>query len=243
MRLDDASVLITGASGGIGREVAIRCAARGALLVLQGRDERVLADLADAVRGRYLRCDLTTAEGIAAAAAAARGVDVVVHAAGVGWWGRTVEMAPADVEALVALDLIAPIRLTQLLLPAMIERGRGHIHFVCSIAGLTGVAGEAVYSAAKAGLSGFADALRLELAGTGVAVSTISPGAVATGFRVPGYVRRLPRPVRPDRVAAAVVAAVEGDRPRTILPRWLAVAAVVRAAAPRAYNRLARRYA
>ena len=243
MQLLDATVLVTGASGGIGGAVAARCAARGAKLIVQGRDEHRLAAVASSVGGRYVAADLACPDGVARLAAGCGAVDVVVHAAGVGWWGSAVEMSPDDVESLVALDLIAPIRLTQLLLPAMLERGQGHVSFVSSIAGLTGVAGEAVYSAAKAGLMGFADALRLELCGSGVSVSTVSPGAVATGFRQPDYARRAPRPVPADRVAALVVTAVEAERPRTIVPRWLALAPVIRAAAPRAYYRLARRYA
>jgi short-subunit dehydrogenase len=243
VELADATVLVTGASGGIGGAVALRCAARGAKLVLQGRDEDRLAAVASSVGGRYVAADLATTDGVARLAAEGEGVDVLVHAAGVGWWGSAVAMTPADVDLLVALDLIAPIRLTQLLLPAMLLRGSGHVSFVSSIAGLTGVAGEAVYSAAKAGLLGFADALRLEVAGSGVGVSTISPGAVATGFRDPEYVRRSPRPVSAERVAGLVVAAIEAERPRTIVPRWLAIAPIVRAAAPRAYHRLARRYA
>ena len=243
MHLDDATVLVTGASGGIGGAVALRCAARGAKLVLQGRDGQRLAALASSVGGRLVPCDLATAEGVSRLAADADGVDVIVHAAGVGWWGSAVAMPPRDVNLLVALDLIAPIRLTQLLLPAMLTRASGHVSFVSSIAGMTGVAGEAVYSAAKAGLLGFADALRLELVDSGITVSTISPGAVATDFRAPAYVRRSPRPVSADRVAALVVAAIEADRPRTIVPRWLAIAPIIRAVAPRAYYRLARRYA
>lgn len=243
MHLDDATVLVTGASGGIGGAVALRCAARGAKLVLQGRDEERLAAVASSVGGRLVVCDLSTAEGVTRLAAEGDGVDVIVHAAGVGWWGSAVAMPPRDVNLLVALDLIAPIRLTQLLLPAMLTRASGHVSFVSSIAGMTGVAGEAVYSAAKAGLMGFADALRLELVDSGITVSTISPGAVATDFRVPEYARRSPRPIPADRVAALVVAAIEADRPRTIVPRWLAIAPIIRAAAPRAYYRLARRYA
>lgn len=243
MQLADATVLVTGASGGIGGAVALRCAARGAKLLLQGRDEERLAAVASSVGGRFVAADLATADGVRRLAAEGGGVDVIVHAAGVGWWGSAVAMPPDDVDLLVALDLIAPIRLTQLLLPAMLTRGSGHVSFVSSIAGLTGVAGEAVYSAAKAGLMGFADALRLELAGSGITVSTISPGAVATGFRIPEYVRRTPRPIPADRVAALVVAAIEAERARTIVPRWLAIAPIIRAAAPRAYYRLARKYA
>jgi short-subunit dehydrogenase len=124
----------------------------------------------------------------------------------------------------------------------MAGRGHGAVVFIGSVAGHVGVPGEAVYAAAKAGLVGLADSLRAELAGLGVSVSVVSPGAVATPFferRGVPYGRRFPRPVPPERVADAVMAAVRTGRPETLVPRWLAVAVRLRGAAPSLYRRLA----
>ena len=135
---------------------------------------------------------------------------------------------PVDtIRRLIEVDLLAAIELTRALLPGMIEQERGAICFVTSIAGRTGVAGEAVYSATKAGLDTFAESLRAETAGSGVNIGVVVPGVVDTGFFVTRgrpYQRTRPRPIPPDVVADAVV--------RT----------VVRALAPGLFRRLAARF-
>jgi short-subunit dehydrogenase len=126
----------------------------------------------------------------------------------------------------------------------MLARGRGRIVFVTSIAGRTGVAGEAVYAATKAGVDAFADSLRFELHGTGVGVAVVVPGVVQTAFferRGRPYGRTSPRPVPPDRVAAAVLRAVTTDGDFYV-PRWLRVPVALRGAAPGLYRALATRF-
>jgi short-subunit dehydrogenase len=117
--------------------------------------------------------------------------------------------------------------------------------FVTSIAGAVGVPGESVYSATKAAVEAFAVVLREELRPAGVGVSTVLPGVVETSFfdtRGVPYDRRVPRPVPPQRVAAAVVRALERGTPRTVVPRWLAFPAWLSAALPGPYRALARRF-
>ncbi|MEO3812267.1 SDR family NAD(P)-dependent oxidoreductase [Sphaerisporangium sp. B11E5] len=250
-RLDGARVLVTGASSGIGAATARAMAARGAKVTLTGRDAGRLAAVAAETGGRAVACDLLADReagrdgGVAGLVAAAGPVDVLVANAGAGWAGPFTGMPPAELERLVRLDLVVPMVLTRLLLPGMIESGRGHVVLVSSIAGAVGVRDEAVYSAAKAGLTVFAEALRHELRGPGApGVSVVLPGVVDTPFfarRGAPYARRRPVPVPPERVARAIVAAVERGRPESYVPAWLRLPARLRGAAPGPFRLLARR--
>ncbi|GLZ54283.1 SDR family NAD(P)-dependent oxidoreductase [Actinomycetospora sp. NBRC 106378] len=229
------TTLVTGASSGIGAAVARRLAGRP--LVLVGRDADRLDAVATATGGTAVRADLTTAAGREAVAAACAGpVELAVHAAGVGAYAPFPTAAP--VGPLLAADLEAPIELTRALWPGLVA-ARGHVVFVASIAAL-GVAGETTYSAAKAGLRAFADALRLE--SDDVGVTTVLPGAVDTPFLARrGYDRRIPRPVSPDVVADALLRGAARRRAEVFVPRWLRVASVVQGAAPGLYRRCAPR--
>jgi short-subunit dehydrogenase len=249
MRLANSTVLVTGASGGIGAETARVLADRGADVVLHGRNRELLDVLAAELAAPTVVADLSTRSGVDALIAGARSlvgpVDAVVHCAGVGWRGEVTAMSADDVARLIAVNLHAPIQLTRAFLPSMRAAGRGHVAFVGSIAGLTGVCHEAVYSAGKAGLDAFAESLRMELAGSGVGVSTLSPGAVDTGFwtaRGSEYHRRIPRLVGAQRVARLLVVDIEHERSNRIVPRWLALAPFTRALAPSAYRHLATRF-
>jgi short-subunit dehydrogenase len=249
MRVADAVVLLTGSCRGIGSACAQALSAHGARVILHARDADLNGASAAALGAKVLSADLTRAGAAEALADAARDVyghvDIVVHCAGVGWYGDTAAMSPPKLDEILDVDLRAPLRLTCAVLPDMLARGYGHVAFIASIAGLTGVARESVYAAAKAGLVTFADSLRLELAGTGVGVSTISPAAVRTEFfehRGVPYGRRLPRPVAAERVAAAVVRGIEHDRANQIVPHWLAIAPAVRGAVPPLFRSLSRRF-
>ena len=258
MQLSGAVVLVTGASGGIGRATAELVAWRGATVVCTGRDGAALQETAARCGGAVLIADLRRAE---AAAAMVEDVlrshgrlDAVVVNAGVGHAGAVVDMAPDRVAELVDVDVRAPLLLARHALAAFRgqaadgnRRTRGLV-FVTSIAGLVGVPGESVYSASKAAVETFAVLLREELRDdpslADVRVSTVAPGVVDTAFfgrRGAPYDRRIPRPIRAERAAAAVVSALETGRPRTVVPRWLAVPARLSAAAPGVYRALARR--
>ncbi|GAA4558776.1 SDR family NAD(P)-dependent oxidoreductase [Planotetraspora kaengkrachanensis] len=256
MGLAGARVLVTGASSGIGAATALALARRRAHLVLAGRDGDRLAEVAARTGGEVVVADLPG--GAAGLAAAAGPVDVLVSNAGEGWCGPFTQMPEEAVERLVGVNLAAPVHLTRLLLPAMIERGRGHLVFVASIAGAVGVAEEAVYSATKAGLMAFAEALRYELRGLGdsrsgdgsaaprIGVTVVVPGVVDTPFfarRGVPYGRRRPAPIPPERVARAVVAAVERGRAECYVPGWLRLPARLRGASPGPFRMLAGRTA
>lgn len=245
MQVGGARVLVTGASSGIGRAVALGCARAGGRVTLVGRDETRLASVAEETGGTPVRADLSVPGEAARIAEVAGPVDVLVNNAGVGLAGELDAIEPSRADALVRTNFVSALELTRAVLPGMRDRGRGHLLMVTSIAARVPVAGESVYAATKAALDQFAAALRLDLAGTGIGVSTIVPGAVATEFfarRGRPYDRRTPRPIPPERVAAAVLAAIERDLPEVIAPRWLRLAIVARAASPRLFDRLSMRF-
>jgi short-subunit dehydrogenase len=251
MLLRNAGALVTGASSGIGAATAAALADAGASVLLTGRDPARLADVARRTGGVALPADLAAADGparlaeAALRAAAEPGIDILVNNAGLGWSGPIGEITSEKISELVTVNLIAAMELTRLLVPGMIERGRGQLVFVSSIAGVTGVPGEAVYAATKAGLVTFAESLAYELAGDGVGVSVIIPAVIATPFfdrRGKPYGRTRPAPVPAERVARAIVSALAHDRGVAYVPRWMRVPARLHGAAPAAFRALAARF-
>jgi short-subunit dehydrogenase len=241
---------VTGASSGIGAAVARRLAADGWHLVLNGRDPQRLSQVATATSAFAFPADLSRPGAeqrlteFALGAAGGR-VDVLVAGAGIGWAGDFASMPPADIDKLFDVDVLPVMHLVRRLLPGMVEAGSGRVVLIGSVAGVLSVRGEAVYSAAKAALAAFADALRYELHGTGVGVSHVVPGVVDTPFfarRGTPYVRSYPRPVPPEKVADAVRDALVHGRDEVYVPGWLRLPGRIRGAAPTLYRRLAARF-
>ncbi len=176
---------ITGASSGIGAALARDLAARGAHVVLSGRNEARLAEVAaDCGETLVLPFDVRDDAALAAATGAAiawkGGVDIAFANAGVSQRSRALKTEMQVYRDIIAIDLTAQIAFSQGLIGHMAERGSGALAFVSSIAGKVGVPMRTAYCAAKFGLAGYADALRAELSHSGVSVHVIYPGSVAT---------------------------------------------------------------
>jgi short-subunit dehydrogenase len=250
VRLAGAVALVTGASSGIGAATAAGLAAAGAKLLISGRDEDRLTAVAARAGAVALPADLSLPDGpdqlVKSALAAAGRVDLLVSNAGTGYAGPIGELSGAQATELVALNLLAPIRLASLLAPGMSARRSGRLVFVSSIAGATGVRHEAAYSATKAGLNYLAESLRYELAGSGVGVTVVLPGVVATPFfthRGRPYQRSRPAPIPAEHVAAAIVDAAARERDVVYVPDWLRFPAWLHGVAPGTFRWLAERFA
>lgn len=191
MNLKDKRILLTGASGGIGRHLALELATQGARLALVARRLDALQALAAEIKNATnqqahpVAADLGTNEGCQAALDKARrelgGIDLLINNAGVVDFHNFSEQDPAMIERIYQTNLIAPVQLTRALLPELLEQGQGRIVNIGSTFGSIGFAYFAVYASSKFALRGFSEALRRELDGSGIGVSYYAPRAVKTG--------------------------------------------------------------
>ena len=179
---NDRSVLITGAGGGFGQELTAQFRAAGARLLLTDIDDRQLRNAIDLAGDSLVAsatADLATVEGCGDIAGVCTAYDIVpdilVNNAGIGIGGRLDNVPRERWETLMQLNLMAPMRLTNLFLPAMVERGSGHIVNISSLAGWVGSQGLTAYCASKFGLRGFGESLAVDQYGTGVNVTNIYP--------------------------------------------------------------------
>ncbi|MBC5784898.1 SDR family oxidoreductase [Ramlibacter sp. USB13] len=189
MRAKDARVLLTGATGGIGKAAARALRAAGARVMLSARSPEALVDQANALRSggdipTWAAADLCNPQQVQqlAAEAASWRCNVVVHAAGVPAFGPLAGETPEHIASVVQANLVAPMLLTRALLPHLQRLPAAQVIYVGSVLGALALPGFSVYSATKFGLRGFAEGLRRELAHTGVLVQYLGPRSTRTAF-------------------------------------------------------------
>ena len=230
MDVQGAKVLLTGASSGIGAATARLLAERGAVLGLVARRkdrlEEVLADCQkhspDSRVWPVDLSDLDAAEGVVRDALEAWGsIDVLLNNAGAPKRRNVRDLTPAEVEDTMRINFFSPVRMMLTVLPSMLERGTGMVVNVGSMAGRIGVPTESAYSASKFALGGWSEACALDLAGSGVDIRLVSPGAFATEiWDQPGSDDAFyDGPMAPpEDCAVEILAAIEGTTFETYAP-------------------------
>jgi short-subunit dehydrogenase len=217
MDLAGRTALLTGATGGLGRAIATALASKGATVVLSARKADALESLAAGLPGhghKTVVADLADPQAAEKLAAEAGEVDVLVANAGLPGAGWLADFTPEQVKRALRVNLEAPMLLAQALFPGMIERGRGQLVFISSLAGKAASPRSSIYNATKFGLRGFALGLRSDLAPKGVGVSLVSPGFIreAGMFADSGAKPAGMGTGTPQGVAAAVLRAIERDK-------------------------------
>jgi uncharacterized protein len=215
MQISGATILLTGATGGIGQAIARALHARGGELILTGRRTEVLEPLAAELGARTLAVDLADPAEIDRLINEAGDVDILVANAALPAAGRLETFTMAEIDRALDVNLRAPIALAHALAPAMLARRKGHLLFMSSLSGKSATPGTAIYNATKFGLRGFASALRADLHESGVGVSAIFPGFIRDAGMFAEAGVELPTGVgtaSPEDVARATVQAIERNR-------------------------------
>jgi short-subunit dehydrogenase len=235
MKVNGRTILITGASYGIGAALARAAAQAGGRVVLLARTQdaldRVAAEIgASGGQAHVYPADLADAaavERVARAIEAEVGTpDILVNNAGIGRWLFLEETGPAEAQAMMAVPYFAAFYVTRAFLPAMLRRGSGQIVNVNSPAALVAWPGASACTAARWALRGFTEALHADLRGTGLRVTAVIPGKVSSTYFIhnPGtearapWIAKLLGTITPERAAAEILRAIERDQRQIVLP-------------------------
>ncbi|AYE95919.1 KR domain-containing protein [Mycobacterium paragordonae] len=246
MELSGKTVLLTGATGGLGRAIAKALAQRGARLIVSSRKRQELDELVASLSGsghRTIVSDLAQPGAAAALLAEAGPIDVLVANAALPASGKLDSFTAEQVDRALRVNLEVPVQMTRELIPAFTERGSGHFVYISSISGKTATARASLYAATKFGLRGFALCLRDDLRPAGVGVSVVSPGAIGGAGMFADSGASAPPLIgtgTPEQVGAAVVTAIERNRGEvTVAPLRQRALARFAANAPEVASRLA----
>jgi len=249
------AAVVTGASSGIGKLLAQRLAKGGARVALVARRADRLAELADEIKALggkplVLPCDVAERSQVEAAAAQALdefgSVDLLINNAGYGHHRTFLEWDVEDIERMMRVNYMGTVYWTKALLPQMVERKRGWLIFISSVAGKLGVPEESAYAASKFAIVGLAEALSYEIESAGVHTLTVCPGSIRTDFFDEEALRRMPPVARrmmaePEGLVDAILEALASGKREITYPRFISSGYVVRALAPAFMRRMTTR--
>jgi NAD(P)-dependent dehydrogenase (short-subunit alcohol dehydrogenase family) len=212
--LQGQTALVTGATSGIGRAVAIQLAAQGATVLVHGRDGARAAEVIEQIElagghARFVAADISTPEGIQTLIDEAGDIDILVNNAGFAWFGPTGDLGAEKFDALFDANVRAPYLLTAAFAPAMVAKGAGSIISLASMAGTVGLAGGAAYGATKLSAVALTRSWAAEYSPSGVRVNAIAPGPVYTAsdpasIKALGDTTLLGRAAQPEEIAEVV---------------------------------------
>jgi len=242
--------VVTGASSGIGAALCRALVTAGGSVALVARRREALDAVAatlPAGRVATFVCDVRDATAVAATVTSVRArfgrLDLLVNNAGIGRYRPFLETGPEDLSAVLETNLLGAWHFTQAVLPEMLAARHGHVVNVASISSRIGSRNHTAYCASKFALAGLSESLEYELAGTGVGLTLVNPGIIATAFfdhesfaGFPSGARA--RAIPPERVADAVVRAIERGASEITIPRHYALGTFFKTIAPGLFRRL-----
>lgn len=254
MDFKDRVIFISGASNGIGKQLAIDLAARGAVVVGCGRSRDRLVETLKEVRklspkSLMIACDIGDAEQVQGmmkkVLADFGGIDILINNAGIGMRRPFVDTPLETIEAIMRTNYLGAVYCAHEVLPAMIARGSGHIVNISSGAGIIGTLNMGGYCASKFAMNGWSESLYHELKPLGVNVSLVCPGPVSTQFNSEFRNTEPKSPpqlfIGAEAVSQAVLRAIEKNQFEVIMPRWLALMCAIKRFAPGLFRAMAQR--
>jgi short-subunit dehydrogenase len=228
-------MMITGASSGIGRGLALEIAARGGHLGLLARRDDLLEEIVHAAKKRNVKAvfataDVRDAKAVREAAdrfrAALGPIDILIANAGIGTADHAVSLTPEHAANVIGINVLGAVNSVAAVLPEMVERKQGRLVAISSLAAYRGLAKSAAYCASKAALSAYFESLRIDLRHTGVGVTTIHPGFIKTAL-TSGREAKMPYLMELDYGVKKIISAIEKEKKTYAFPWQLAT--IVRA--------------